>query len=171
MSQGTWLSIAVIPILTRGLMYWRHRKVMRESICEDEKDRDTHRSVIIPMGGFSFTALLALAISDAKFNIGLRVPIMFLVISFTAFYFAMNMQSYKHTRRDDLVATAAYDLAMLCLFLAVAHIVLSNVNLGLTRFWAVIALIFWLIDHVIRCRFDWKHLSDRVRLHEDRNVK
>jgi hypothetical protein len=144
---------------------------MDELISEAEKDRDTHRSVIIPMGGFSFTALLALAITDAKFNVDLRVPIVFLVISFTAFYFAMNMQSYKNTRRDDLIASTAYDVAMLCLFLAVAHILLSNVDLGLTRYWAVIALIFWLIDHVVRCRFDWKYLSEKVRLHEGEHVE
>jgi len=161
MSRWLWLIIVGIPLITRAALYWFNRGEMsRDLTTEAEKDRETHRGVIIPMAGFSFTALIALAVTDANFDIDLSVPIALLVISFTGFYAAMNIQSYKHTIRADQIGTTAYELATLCLFVAVANVIVSNHSLGPSKYLAVAALLIWFVDHGIRLVSDWRYLSE-----------
>jgi hypothetical protein len=161
LSKWCWLLILLVPVITRTALCLANRSEMGKKLTEAVKDREGNRGVIIPMAGFTFTALIALAVTDANFGIDLRVPVALLVISFTGFYVAMNVQSYKHTDRADQIGTAAYELGTLGLFVAIANVIVSNTGLGPSKYLAGAALIAWLLDHGIRLRNEWGYYSSR----------
>lgn len=165
-SPWLWPLIVLVPMLTRAALCWFHRSEMSSELDEDAKDREANRSVIIPMAGFSFTALLALAVTDANFGIDLSVPITLLVISFTGFYAAMNIQSYKHTDFADQIGTTSYEIGSLGLFLAVAYVIVSNPGLAPSKYLAIAALAIWFVDHGIRLVIEWGYYSGRKKMGE-----
>lgn len=158
-----WLLILFVPVLTRTALCWFNHSEMGSALPEPVKAREAHRNVIIPMAGFSFTALLALAVTDANFGIDLRIPIALLVVSFTGFYAAMNIQSYKHTALHDQIANTAYELGTLGLFASVAFIIVSNPDLGPSKYLALGALLVWFVDHAIRLVSEWGYYSSRKK--------
>jgi hypothetical protein len=82
-----------------------------QAMTAAELDRQTARSIILPMAGFSFSALLALVVLDANRMQGLRTPILLLLLSFLAFYSSLNLQSYKIRRWEDQIATGLKETA------------------------------------------------------------
>ena len=159
MSNGWLVALATIPLFTRGLMWWWHTKAIQGDLSEAEKAQDTHRSVIIPLAGFSFSALVALAIANNTIDFDLILPVIFLLISFVCFYVAMNIQSYKSTRIGDNVGTAFYETATLCLFLAVADILFRGGDPSVLKYLGFLGVLAWLIDHAIRVVIMWKYLT------------
>src|SRR5690606_7471376 len=150
-----------VPVLTRTALCWFNHSEMGSALPEPVKAREAHRNVIIPMAGFSFTALLALAVTDANFGIDLRIPIALLVISFTGFYAAMNIQSYKHTALHEQIGSMAYDLGTLSLFVAVTFVIVSNTGLGPSKYLALGALLVWFVDHAIRLVSEWGYYLNK----------
>ncbi len=148
-------------------MWWWHINLMSQILPAEARLIEQHRSVIIPLAGFSFSALLAVAVVDAELKTGLRVPTILLLISFTAFIAALNMQSYKFTRGADMRATALYEAATLSLFLTIANIIFSNTAGSSFRYTGFAAILVWSIDHGIRYKILWKHLTSIARVNAD----
>jgi hypothetical protein len=139
---------------------------MGERLSEEELDRDSHREYIAAMAGFSFTALIALILLDASFKASFRLPIYYLVLSFLAYLFALDLQGYKARRWQDEVGTAAMDVGSLCLMLSIVVLLVTQVNDSLFSCpLSVLAIGIWLLHHVLHISFDHRFLSERRRAH------
>lgn len=135
---------------------------MRDHLCESEHDREAHRSHIATLAGFSFAALLALLVVDSGLQRGFRLAIVYLFISFISYLAALNLQGYKSTRFEDQFATALAEVGSFGLVLAVVA-VLQTSQLGaiLASALAVLAVVVWGADHLVRVRLQYYHLSAR----------
>lgn len=148
------------PLVTRFLLYLRFPYDMTEYLTEVEKDRESHRSYILALAGFSFSGLLAIAVLDTALQQNFKLSVYYLFISFLCYLFTLNMQSYKARRWHDQMATAFMDAASLSLIMSVLSILYSqNTNKFFKIILSIIALLFWGIDHFIRIRIQWKYLK------------
>lgn len=155
-----WYSAPIIPLFSRAVLCLRHHSQMAEILNEDEHDRETHRSHILALAGFSFTGLLALAILDATLRQDFHFAVFYLLVSFLCYFFALNLQGYKSKRWHDQFATALMDSASLSLILSIVsilHVQAFNFNfsLGLT----LLAFFVWVADHATRLTIQWNYLN------------
>jgi low temperature requirement protein LtrA len=156
--------IPILPLLSRLLLVIRHRAHMGERLSEEELDRDSHREYIAAMAGFSFTALIALILLDASFKASFRLPIYYLLLSFLAYLFALNLQGYKATRLQDEAGTAAMDVGSLCLILSIVVLLVTQVHDGCYSYpLSVMAIGIWLFHHMLHISFEHRFLSTRRR--------
>ena len=159
--------IPFIPFITRGILSLRFRPKMSETLAEDENDRESHRTLILALAGFSFAALLAIAVLDTTTQ-RFRLPTYYLLISFLSYYFALNLQGYKFSRWHDQLGDALVEAASLSLILAVMAIVwVSYPNELFTWAVSVLALGVWLADHIIRLSLSARYLR-AGEAHEER---
>jgi hypothetical protein len=129
-------------------------------VPEAENDRQTHRDLILPLAGFSFAGMLALNVFDAKVEINLQIPAYYLLVGFSCYFLAANIQGYKYLAWHNNIGDALYEIGCLCLFLPVAAILLITKGDGLYP--SVIAgacLIVPLIDHFFRVMILYSDLS------------
>jgi hypothetical protein len=137
---------------------------MGERLSEEELDRDSHREYIAAMAGFSFTALIALILLDASFTASFRLPIYYLLLSFLAYLFALNLQGYKATRWQDEAGTAAMDVGSLCLILSIVVLLVTQIHDGrFSSLLSVLAIGIWLLHHILHISFEHRYLSARRR--------
>ena len=164
-----WL-LPLLPVLTRSILMFRHRRLRSERLGEDELDRQAHRGVILSLSGFSFTAVIALVLLDSTTQLNLELPVYYVLLSFVASFAALNIQSYKSTRWQDQLSTALYELTTLSLVLTLALIVFRGpFTTCLKSILVAIVLLPWLLDHVIRLRLQAQHLQRlETRLAETR---
>jgi hypothetical protein len=156
--------IPILPLLSRLMLVLRHRVQMKKYLSEKELDRDSHREYIAAMAGFSFTALIALILLDASFKDSFRLPIYYLVLSFLAYVFALDLQGYKAKRWQDEVGTAAMDVGSLCLMLSIVVLLVTQVNDSLFSCpLSVLAIGIWLLHHILHISFEHQYLSARGR--------
>jgi len=149
--------IPLLPIFTRGFLLIKFRSQMKEKLSDREKDKETHRIYIMSLAGFSFSALLALVLLDAKFQKDLQLSIFYLFLSFLGYLFALNMQSYKEFWWQDQLATAATELGSLCLVLSIIGILLTNnFNRSFALSLSGLGIIIWLADHLFRIYIVYK---------------
>ncbi len=94
-----------------------------EILGDAEQDRGGNRAIILPLAGFSFSALLALVVLDSARVQGLRLPIGLLLASFLAFYTSLNLQSYKVRRWQDQLATGLKESGSGWLLMSVVAVV------------------------------------------------
>ena len=142
----------------------RFHKGMKEGLSEKEKDREAHRGYIMGLAGFSFSGLLALVLLDAVLRKGYLLSIYYLFMSFLAYLFALNMQSYKEKRWQDQLATASTDLASLCLILSIIGILLTQGFSHTFALWlSIVAISIWFVDHVFRISIVWKFLREKEK--------
>ena len=140
-------------------MWIRFHVQMGQQLPPEERDKDTHRSVIAAMEGFSFSALLALCLVDAKLNIDLNLPIYFIFLSFTCYLAAFNLQGYKNFRWQDLLSDVLMECGSLTLLLTITSILAIHLYSSLHMALSVLVLVVWLYDHVLRYRKLWRHLE------------
>ena len=138
------------------------RAHMFDDLPEEQNDREAHRSLILALAGFSFSALLALVVLDATLRHDFHFAVYYLLVSFLCYFFALNLQGYKHLRWHDQVGTALMDAASLCLILAIVSIIVSakhekSLYLGLSG----LAVFIWLLDYVIRLLLLLKYLKSK----------
>ena len=159
--------IPFIPFITRGILSLRFRPKMSETLAEDENDRENHRTLIMALAGFSFAALLAIAVLDTTTQ-RFRLPTYYLLISFLSYYFALNLQGYKFARWHDQLGDALVEAASLSLILAVITVVWATyANEPFAWFVIILALAVWLVDHVIRLWLSARYLR-AGEAHEER---
>jgi len=149
-----------LPFLTRGILCYRFRTKMTISLRNQELDKESHRTYILAMAGFSFSGLLAMVVLDVSLPQDFHFAVYYLLISFLSYIVSLNLQGYKALRWQDQLATAFMDSASLCLILSVLSILYSqNFVKSFAYTLTIIAISIWLIDHVIRLRIWWKFLK------------
>jgi hypothetical protein len=132
-----------------------------EPLSHAELDRAGARAIILPLAGFSFSALLALVVLDANRIEGLRSPIYLLLASFLAFYSSLNLQSYKVRRWEDQLATGLKEAGAGWLLLSVVAVVQASPAAGSYKtLVAAPAIVVWVADLAIRLTLDYRHLRD-----------
>lgn len=153
-------ALVFLPLATRLLLIFRFRHLMCEVLSEEEQDRETHRTVISALAGFTFSALLALVFLESARERGLTFSIFTLFISFLGYLEALNIQGYKGTRWHDEIGNAFMETGSFGLVLSMVGVLLTQLNANLTTYGlSILAILIWLIDHIIRLRIMWKHLS------------
>ena len=145
------------PVITRFMvgLYWD--QLMLDELPEAAQHRDAHRSVILALAGFSFTAVAGLAVLETQ-RPGFQLSIWYVLLSFVAYLTALNLQSYKLTRWQNYVAAALIEMGSLSLTLTLV----SLVSAGKFDTWfrtlvAAVALGSWVVDHAIRLLLEISH--------------
>lgn len=160
-------ALVFFPLVTRVFLIMRFRHLMGKGLCEGEQDRETHRAIILPMAGFTFSALLALAVLESDRARGLTFSILSLFISFLGYVEALNLQGHKDARWQDELGNACMEIGSLGLILSMVGVLLSQLHQSFI-IWvlSLLAILIWLFDHVIRLRLIWKYLSLKEANHE-----
>jgi hypothetical protein len=159
----TWLlfGLPTAAVVVRMGMMAMFVLLPSEVLKPAELDRAGNRAIILPLAGFSFSALLALVVLDATRVSGLRVPILLLLASFLAFYSSLNLQSYKIRRWEDQLGTALKEAGSGWLLFSVVAVVQSSpAGVGFTRVVALPAIAVWVIDFGVRILIDYHYLRD-----------
>ena len=135
---------------------------MEEILSEAENDRETHRSLILAFAGFSFTGAFALIVLEPTLRIMVQNPVLFLLVSFLVYLWALNLQSYKSYRWQDQVSTALLDTGSLCLVLALVSLLFSsNFESSFIGLTSGLAVLVWISDYIIRFCIDLKYMQKR----------
>jgi len=158
------------PIVTRGILYLKFQKEMNDILEKEELNKESHRTYIMTMAGFSFTGLLAMVVLDATRPQGYQFTIYYLFMSFLGYIFALNLQSYKAKRWQDQLATASLDMASLCLILSILSILITNnFSPAFAYPLSIVVILIWLIDHGLRLKFDSDYLKEKRKIKDDKN--
>lgn len=156
------------PVITRFFMcaYWH--KFMSDSLPEAAQERDFQRSFIFSLAGFSFTAIAGLAVLDSTIRVGLQLPTWYVLLSFIAFFIALNIQSYKSTRWHNQLANSFIETGTLSLMLALSALLFTT-TFSCVFQWIGTSLSIgaWLIDHLVRLRMDCRYFWGRRRALEE----
>lgn len=161
MAQSGWLYLLPLaPVVSRfsiGL-YWHW--LMPVALPEEAQERDTQRSVILALAGFSFTGVAALAVLDSGSRPSLQLSIWYVLASFVSYLSALNLQAYKYRLWQDELATALIEVGSLSLVLTLATLLVS----AKLEDWflctaIVVALGAWLVDHGVKLRLFWRYLE------------
>ena len=160
-SPLVWLALVpALPLLTHAIMALKYWGRMKEVISEEVMQRDTHRSMITALAGFSFTALLGLVVMQGVSALGLEPAILCLLWSFLSYLVALNLQGYKFNRLRDLVSDAMMESASLALLWAVSMILwVIDVSWVCKVLVPLASGITWLVNHYIRLNYTSQFLS------------
>src|SRR4051812_24944891 len=96
-----WYLLPMVPLLSRLVICLKFRHQMLVPLTAAEKDRETNRTNILALSGFSFTALLGVTIAGTTLHQNLDITVYFLLVSFICFFSTLNVQSYKHFKWID----------------------------------------------------------------------
>ena len=151
--QAAPYAAPVLPAAVRLILAVRYRRFMAESLESNEQQQDEHRTVILALSGFSFTAALALPAYGVSATVDVLLPTFYVVLSFLCYVGALNMQAYKYARWNDQVASGLADVASFCLLAATIGMVslLSPPPLYFL-FLALVAFVVWASDVYVRMR-------------------
>ena len=163
MCTGTYFYfVPLLPLVSRSLLCIKHRDHMSEILCENEQDRESHRSHILALAGFSFTGLLAIAVLDATLLQDFHYAVYYLLVSFLCYLSALNFQGYKSKRWHDQLATALMDAASLSLIMSIISILkIRPFSAFFVSILSALALLIWGVDHIARIRFQDDFLKDK----------
>ncbi|MBX2992867.1 MAG: hypothetical protein KF749_17075 [Bacteroidetes bacterium] len=154
--------IPLFPLLIRFLFIGLVARELGELLPEEENDRTEIRSYILALAGFSFTALVALALLEPTLQRNIQYPIYYVFLSFIFYFFAQNLQGYKNKRWHDVISDALIETASLCLILTVVALLLvTNLNTVFVYSVTVLALSMWLLDFIIRLCIQIDYLENK----------
>jgi hypothetical protein len=154
-----------VPLLARGLQTLWYSGVMSEDLDEADLDRETHRTVLLALAGFSFSALLALVALDRSIVEKNTPAVVALMASFLAHLFALNLQGYKARRWHEQASDALMETASLGLVLAIPAFILRS-SAGAEFKWLSLfsCLAVWGTDFGIRWYIAGRTFSGLERL-------
>jgi hypothetical protein len=159
----TWVLFFVpaLAVVARGWMMLKFTMLTMQPMSTAELDRAGSRAIILPMAGFSFSALLALVVLETTRVASLRTPVQLLLASFLAFYSSLNLQSYKIRRWEDQLASGLKETGSGWLLLSVVAVVNSS-PAGTGYKWGIglVALGVWVVDLAVRLVLDYRYLRD-----------
>lgn len=108
----------------------------------------------------SFTGVVGLLAAVPALKADLRAPIFALLVSFSGYFVALNMQGYKNYWWVDQLADGFRSTADFSLILAIAY---SAVAAGLDDIYTTIVLVVafgaWLFDMMLRLAFEHEWLE------------
>lgn len=166
--KAFFLLLPLLPLLTRGFVSLMFPEFMGERLPEEARQRNTYRTVVLGLMGFSFTSLLALTVFDAKIANEATNPktffsIYYLLVSFLSFLVVLNLQSYKFYEWLEQVGAILMDAATLSLILAIVKLFESSgYEQSYKILFIALALGVWLLDHLIRLNLDRRMYGDRI---------
>jgi hypothetical protein len=162
-SINLWYFLPFVPFATRGLIFLIFRNYIAERIELSVEYRAAERSFILALAGFSFSALLALAVVDASLpELPLRLEVYYLLISFLCYFSVVNLQKYKDKGWHEQLELTLMDTASLSLLLSVSAIIFAaNPDTAYGYIVVILALGVWLIDHVIDEKNWVTHLNQK----------
>ncbi len=135
---------------------------MFEIMPEEENDRESHRSLILALAGFSFSGLLAFIVLDGTLRQDFHLTVFFLLLSFLSYFLALNLQGYKSRRWHDQLGNALMDSASLSLILAIISVFLAfQINSVFYVILAFGAFSIWALDHIIKLKILSKFLRTK----------
>lgn len=131
---------------------------MAKRLPEDAQERDPQRVIILPLAGFSFTAVAALAVLDVSSRPGLQLSVWYGLVSFIAYLGSFNLQSYKVSRWQNQLATGLIEVGSLSLLLTLISLLFHAKFEPMFQWIAcVIGLAAWSIDHAIKLWIDHQY--------------
>ena len=132
---------------------------MWRDLPEEAQARDLQRSTILALAGFSFTAIVGIALLDDKNRVALELPTWYVVVSFVSFLAAANLQSYKSTVWQNQVSAGLVECGALSLTLAVIALVyITQFSSSMKLSVAILGSGVWALDHLVRLKLDWSIL-------------
>jgi hypothetical protein len=163
MFASTWAyAYPVVPLVTRLFLgiYWTW--LMKEVLPEEAQERDGHKTTIVGLAGFSFTAVAGLAVLDSSSRPGLQLSVWYVLVSFIAYVIALNLQTYKQTRWHDHLATGLMEVGSLSLVLTVISLLFgAKFDAWFLYLAATLAIGAWLIDHCVRLYLDVGYFREK----------
>ena len=162
---ATSAALIVLPVITRLAQASHHRGVLATPIGNDQESRDSSRTIIIALAGFSFTGVVGIAVLEsATRRQELQIPVGFFLVSFLLCLFALQLENYKFFIGRELLSTYLTESAILMLLIAIVAIVWAG-RYGIL-FKTAVALISyggWLTDHFL----SWRYMENYLRLMEE----
>lgn len=162
LSLSLWY-LPVFPFVTRAIIlvpFFQHQLI--QPIPSKQLNREQHRTVILALAGFSFSAAVALAVvalsvPDTKLRSNLQLPVFYLLVSFLCYFFALNLQGYKsHWWHDVVAGEGLTDAASLSLVLSIIAVVRDSYpDSVFGNAITALAIGVWLVDHAIRVQL-WR---------------
>lgn len=152
--------LMVLPLTSRLILIARYRSLMAEVLCENENDRDGHRSLILAFAGFSFAGVVGLVVLEPV-NVDVKYPVYYFIGSFLAYFWAFNLEGYKAKRWEDNLSAGLRDVGSLCLILGLSTLLFSRQY----DFWFIalaswLAIMGWIVDCVVRFSIDWRYMRE-----------
>lgn len=148
--DNRYLTLLLLPFVTRTILLVSFARLANKPLSTAELAVDVHRQHIFSLAGFSFTAGIAVAVLERTLRASFTLPLACLMFSFLVFLFSLNIQSYKATRWQDQLGTAATECGYLAMIVAVASLVLTEITGPLSIVLAILAITIWGSDHCIR---------------------
>jgi hypothetical protein len=144
-------ALPLLAALPRCWVTWRYRRFMEETISDHERAANEHRTLILALAGFSFSAAVALPAYGLTAEKDVLLPTFYVVVSFLCYLGALNAQSHKLVRWHDQVGSGLADIAIFALFMAV-FVMLVSLDPPIAYLVAVItlAILVWGIDLALR---------------------
>jgi hypothetical protein len=166
-----WYFVPAAPLVSRGLLCLRWRRCMNDVLPEPAQERDLHRTTVLALAGFSFTAVVGLSVLDLGTRSNLQLSVWYGLVSCVCYLGAFNLQAYKVRRFQDQFGMALIEAGSLALALTLLSLLFSS-KFDSSFQWAAVLLAigFWLTDHVTRLVIDYRILKDTVkpkRIEED----
>lgn len=163
-----WL-VPALPIPLRLAVMILFALTPGRKLTPSELDRAGARAIILPMAGFSFSALLALVVLDASRTLKLQEPILLLLLSFLGYYSSLSLQSYKLWLWQDQLGTALREAASgWLLFSVVAIVNMARSSGSFAPLVTSLAVGVWSIDVLIRISIDFQILKTMEQGHDKR---
>lgn len=137
---------------------------MSEQLPEEAQERDLQRTFIFSLAGFSFAAVVGMAVLEGALRISLKFAAWYVLVSFVALIASLNLQSYKSTRWQGQIGTGLLEVGTLALMLSLVALMFTAGFSNTFRCAAgVITLLPWMIDHLIRLMIDHRYLAERAK--------
>ncbi len=95
MKLSIYYFIPLFPIIVRLFVLLQFKSQWKRILTIEAQDRNTHRTHIMTFAGFTFSALLAVALLNQTIIPNLHYTLYYLLIGFLFFVFAYNIQGYK----------------------------------------------------------------------------
>jgi hypothetical protein len=151
----------LLPFLSRGIVSAMNWQRMKEPVPAKVQDRETYRTLILTLAGFSFTGLLGVTVASTALGTNLDYTAYYLLFSFLSFIATLNIQSYKNFIWLDVLSDMFFDSAILTLILSVAVIIIVATFSLWVKTLVILGLIFWLVDHAIQLTHLYKDFRRR----------
>jgi hypothetical protein len=150
--------LPLLPFLWRGTLACCYWPLMGDSLPEQVTARDSHRTLLAALAGFSFAGLLGLVALPGELSTR-PLPVWFMLVSFIGLLGALNLQGYKAFRWHDEIGDALMETGTLGMILSViSFIAASDLSFGLKLSSALVAATMWTADALIRVRAELSYL-------------
>lgn len=153
--------LPLLPFFVRMFVWFFLWKKLQIVLKPAVANREHSQGVVLSLAGFSFTALMGLAVVDATTKQELQYAVYFSLTSFLSFFWAYGIQAYKKNFLHDQIADTFVQAANLSLMLVIITVLSSTLGwTTMTICITFIVLATWLFDFLIRTLVDYGMFQD-----------